>query len=68
MHNMRPQSTYKMLLASFFVCLAVVGLFVLNKWIYASGKNVSYKERAEVKPELPWEGIEFHFMGSVLFK
>lgn len=65
---MRPRSTYQLLLASFFVCLAVVGLFVLNKRMYAAGKNVSYQESAEVKPELPWEGIEFHFVGSVLFK
>ncbi|MCU7551269.1 hypothetical protein OCK74_19260 [Chitinophagaceae bacterium LB-8] len=65
---MRPQSTYKLLLASFLVCLAITCLFVLNKQLYASGKEACCKEEPEVKSELPWESMTFQFVGSVLFK
>jgi hypothetical protein len=65
---MKAQSTYKLLLASFLVCLAVVCLFMLNKVLYASGKEAHYKEGPEVKSELPWENMTHQFMGSVLFK
>jgi hypothetical protein len=65
---MRPLSTYKLLLTSFFVCLAVISLFVLNKRLYASAKEGMAKDEAQLQSEMPWEGMTFQFVGSVLFK